>query len=289
MPNTPGAALDGLRATLGGVDLGTVDADGVAWRLQTLDGWDSPDSRSEMTDREGDHGAWAGPVYLGARPITLGGTIVAPSQAALEEAMERLRMAAGLTDTLLTVWETVPKQALVRRSGKPLMQYVTDTTATYSVMVTAGDPRRYGIELQDGSTGLPSSTGGLTPPVTPPAVSTAVTVSGEITAPNRGTVETRPVFVIDGPATRPEIVIQMPDGKVRFLTYSQSLLAGDQLVIDVDAKSCMLNGNVSRRRFLSIPAGWPIIPAKSVVTVQFRAALYNPDARLSMRWRSAWM
>ncbi|MFD0177275.1 hypothetical protein ACFVGZ_35915, partial [Streptomyces rochei] len=103
MPNTPGAVLDGLRATLGGVDLGTVDGDGVAWRLQTLEGWDSPDLRSEMTDREGDHGAWAGPVYLGARPITLGGTIVAPSQAALEEAMERLRVAAGLTDTLLTV------------------------------------------------------------------------------------------------------------------------------------------------------------------------------------------
>src|SRR5881409_2398697 len=110
MPYTPGSALDGLRASLGSVDLGAVDSDGTAWYLQTLEGWDSPESRSEFTEREGDHGAWASPVYLGSRPITLSGTIVGPSRDVLDGAMDRLRVAAGLTDTVLTVWETVPKQ-----------------------------------------------------------------------------------------------------------------------------------------------------------------------------------
>jgi len=289
MPYTPGSALDGLRASLGSVDLGAVDSDGTAWFLQTLEGWDSPESRSEFTDREGDHGAWASPVYLGSRPITLSGTIIAPTRDFLEAAMDRLRVAAGLTDTVLTVWETVPKQTTVRRSGKPLMQYVTDTVATYSVMVTAADPRRYSTSLQSETTQLPSSSGGLTPPVTPPLTSTAVTVAGEITADNDGTFETRAVFTVTGPADSPQILTAMPDGSVVFLNYTDILFSGDQLVIDTDAKTCVLNGVVSRRRFLVTPTGWPTIPALSSVSVQFRAKYYNSSATLTASWRSAWM
>jgi Phage tail protein len=289
MPYTPGAVLDGLRATLGSVTLGAVDSAGVAWYLQTLEGWDSPDVRSEVTEREGDHGAWASPVYLGARPLTLGGTIVAPSRAALEVAMDQLRAAAALTDTVLTVWETVPKQATVRRSGRPLMQYITDTKATYSVMVTAADPRRYGIDLQSETTKLASSSGGLTPPVTPPLVSNAVTVSGQITAENEGDLATRALFTISGPVDGPQILTQMPDGSVVFLNYSQALVDGDQLVIDTDAKTCILNGVVSRRRFLTTPTGWPTIPAMSTIAVQFQARFYNSSALLTAQWRSAWM
>jgi len=286
---TPDTDLDGLVATLGTLRLGAVDSSGVAWFLQSLEGWDSPESRSEFTDREGDHGAWASPVYLGSRPVTLSGTIVAPSRDVLDGAMDRLRVAAGLTDTALTVWESVPKQSTVRRSGKPLMQYVTDTVATYSVMVTAADPRRYSTSLQSETTQLPSSSGGLTPPVTPPLTSTAVTVAGEITADNEGTFETRAIFTVTGPADSPQILTAMPDGSVVFLNYTDILYDGDQLVIDTDAKTCVLNGVVSRRRFLVTPTGWPTIPAQSTVAVQFRAKYYNSTATLTASWRSAWM
>ncbi|MFJ9628099.1 phage distal tail protein [Streptomyces sp. NPDC101175] len=286
--------LDGLAATLGATALGVVDDSGVEWRLQTLDGWDSPDSRSEFTDREADHGSWASPVYLSSRPITLGGTIVAPSQPLLEAAMEQLRAAAGLTDTLLTVWETTPKQAIVRRSGKPLMQYVTDTRGTYSLMVTAADPRRYSTTLSTGTAGLPSATGGLTFPVTFPVTFSATTVSGAITAVNPGTLETRPVLTLTGPAVAPVVSALYPDGTVRQLLYSLDLAAGDVLVIDTDARTVLLNGSVSRRRFLTVSGGWPTIPAAvngvpTVVTYQFQASAYNATATLTATWRSAWM
>ena len=288
MPYTPGTNLDGLRATLGNVALGTVDAQGIAWTLQTLEGWDSPDVRAEFTDREGDNGSWASPVYLGSRPITLGGTIIAPSQSLLEQAMDQLRAAAGLDDTTLTVWEGVPKQATVRRSGKALMQYVTDTVATYSVMVTAADPRRYDTNLQTGSTGLPLTSGGLTLPATLPWTLSATTVAGQITAFNAGTFETRPVLILNGPVTGPKILAQLPDGTVQFLTYSQDLASGEQLVIDTDAHTVIVNGQASRRRFLTIPNGWPTIPAQSTVIFQFSASTYNASALLTARWRSAW-
>ncbi|MET7648377.1 hypothetical protein ABZS83_33095, partial [Streptomyces sp. NPDC005426] len=272
MPYTSGATLGGgLRVDLGDVPLGGVDTAGVAWHLQDLDGWDASASEGETQAQEGDHGGWFTPVYLRERPITVAGTIVAPDLASLDDAMDRLRVAAGLTDTLFVVQESVPKQAFVRRSGKPVIKYVTDSIATYSLMVTAADPRRYSTDLREATTPLPSSTGGVTPPLTPPVLVDAVTTAGQIDAYNDGTIDTRPVLVIDGPVIAPQILAQMPDGSVRIINYSQTLNVGEQLVIDTGARSVILNGAVSRRRFLTTPTGWPLIPARSSVSFQFRS------------------
>ncbi|MFE7509757.1 hypothetical protein ACFU8I_00725 [Streptomyces sp. NPDC057540] len=289
MSYVAGQDLGGLRADIGPVPLGSVDSAGVAWRLQELQGWDSAEVRADTQQREADHGAWPSPVYLGERPITAAGVIEAADRASLDDAMERLRSAVALTDTLLVVYESTPKQAVVRRSGKLVMTYVTDRIASYSLMVTAPDPRRYATVLQSDETMLPITTGGLAPPITPPVVIVSTSVSGVIDAANEGTIETRPVLVIDGPVDSPRILAQMPDGTVRFLTYSQSLGDGEQLVIDTDAHSVILNGDVSRRRFLSTPTGWPVIPAGSGVSFQFTAASYSSGAKLTARWRSAWI
>lgn len=285
-----GTDLGGLRVDLGAIPLGGVDSNGVNWALTTFEGWDSPDVRSEYTEREADHGAWASPVYLGARPLTLTGTVTAPDRMTLEDAMERIRSAASLTDTTLVVYELAgSKQAVVRRSGKLLLTYVTDRIATYSVMVTAGDPRRYSTTLQSVSTGLPVTSGGLVLSATLPWTISATTVAGQFDAVNGGTFETRPVLVVDGPIVAPQVIAQMPDGTVRFLNYSQDLASGDELIIDTDAHTVTLNGTASRRRFLALPNGWPTIPAGSTVTFQFRSSTYNASALLTARWRSAWM
>ncbi|WP_431999336.1 phage distal tail protein [Streptomyces sioyaensis] len=289
MPYTAGDVLDGLRADLGDIPLGGVDDSGVAWSLQSMEGWDSAEHRSETQQREGDHGAWLGPAYLGERPITLAGTITAPDRGVLDDAMERIRAAAALTPTLLVVQESRPKQAVVQRSGKPIVQYVTDRVATYSVMVTAGDPRRYSTDLQQASTALPSTTGGLTVPYTVPFTVSATTVAGQVTAYNEGSMETRPTFTVSGPVSQPKIFGQMPDGSVRVVRGGFDLLDGDVLVIDTDTHTSILNGNVSRRRFLSAPQGWPTVPAGGSVSYQFWAATYSATATLTVSWRSAWI
>lgn len=286
----PGTDLGGLRADLGTIPLGGVDAAGISWALQSLDGWDSAEVRSEFTEREADHGSWASPAYLGSRPITLAGTVTSPDRISLETALEQLRAAASLTDTTLVVYElTTPKQVTVRRSGKPLMAYVTDRIATYSVMVTAADPRRYSTTLQSGTTGLPTTSGGLTFPVTFPITWSATTVSGQINAVNSGSIDTRPVLTITGPVVAPTVSALYPDGTVRQLIYSLDLQSGDVLTIDTDAHTVILNGTVSRRRFMTVPAGWPTIPANSQVIYQFQSSTYNATAMLTATWRSAWM
>ncbi|MFG3048144.1 phage distal tail protein [Streptomyces sp. NPDC048241] len=285
----PSTDIDGLQATLGSLRLGAVDSTGAAWRLQTLEGWDSPDVRAEYQEREADHGAWASPVYLGSRPITLGGIIEAPDRSTLQAAMDQLSAAVTLTDTTLTVWEQTPRQCTVRRSGKLLTQYVTDRVATWSALVTAADPRRYEITQQTGTTGLPATTGGLTFPVTFPITFSATTVSGQIIATNAGNIGTRPVITITGPVSTPVVSALYPDGTVRQLLYSLDLAAGDTLVIDVDAHSVLLAGGVSRRRFLTVSGGWPAVPPGASVAFQFQAATYTPTAALTVAWRSAWM
>jgi hypothetical protein len=286
---TPGTDNDGRQATLGTLRLGATDTAGVNWFLQSLEGWDSPEVRAELQDREADHGSWASPVYLGSRPVTLAGTVEAPDRAALDAALDQLYAAASLTDTTLTVWESTPKQATVRRSGKVLAQHVTDRTATWSVLVTAADPRRYSTTLQTGTTGLPTTSGGLTFPVTFPVTFSAVTISGQINAINAGSMDTRPIITIAGPVVAPSVSALYPDGTLRQLIYSLDLASGDVLVIDTDAHTVILNGGVSRRRFMTVSGGWPTIPASSSVNYQFQSSTYNATAMLTATWRSAWM
>ncbi|WP_327703643.1 phage tail family protein [Streptomyces decoyicus] len=286
---SPGYRFTDLAVQLGDLTFGVVDDAGVHWHCATLDGWDSPDVRAEMQQREGDHGAWAPPVYLNERVIALAGKAFAPSAAALDGAIEQLSTAASLTDTTLLVGETVPKMATVRRSGKVLAQRLTGTAMEWSVQVTAADPRRYAPDFEQDNTGLPNSTGGRPTPYTVPYTLSATTVSGQVDAYNAGNIDTRPTLTISGPVSQPSVFGQMPDGSVRMLACSFDLGPDDVLVIDTDAHSATLNGNVSRRRFVSAPQGWPTIPAKGSVSYQFRAATYSSTALLNVRWRSAWM
>lgn len=286
---TPGQVLGGKTVTLGSLVLGAVDAAGVAWTIgkDGLQGWDSPDVRTQYTPRQSDHGAWAGPSYLDARVITLAGTITAPDLPTLDTAMDQLSAAASLNDTVLIVTETIPRQCTVRRSGRLLMQPVTDCVATYSVLLTAADPRRYSTVLQSQSAGLPSVSGGLALPLTMPLTVTATTTSGAFTLTNAGTANTRPVLTIAGPVTNPQILAQLPDGSVGQLTYSGSLASGDTLVIDCDAHTVILNGQASRRRYLS--GAWPEIPAGGNAVFQWTSTTYDPSALLSGTCRAAWL
>lgn len=289
MPYIPGASLGGRRVDLGGVSLGMVDAAGVAWHLQALEGWDGADQRSEYSVREADHGAWAAPVYLNQRPITLAGKIEAASLATLDAAMEQLIAACSLTDTTLTVYETTPKQALVRRSGPPLLRPVTDRIAAYSLLVTAADPRRYSTVLQSMTTGLPSVTGGLTVPIVMPIVISTTSTGGAFILTNEGSFATSPTFTITGPADTPVIVCERPDGSTIQLAYSDTLGVGDTLVIDCAAHEVTLNDAVSRRRYLSLQSSWPEVAAGSSLSVQWSSLTYDAAAMLTGTCRSAWM
>lgn len=285
----PGTSLGGRRVDLGTIQFGLVDASGVAWRIGAdgLQGWDSAEVRSTITQRQAAHGAWMGPVYLGERIITLAGTIVAPTSVLLDQAVEQLLAAAPLETgtTTLTVWEATPKQATVRQSGKPLVKYETDTIASWSLLLTAPDPRRYGTTLRTAATNLPSTTGGLSLPAAMPWTMSAVTATGFLSLLNEGSITSLPTLAIAGPVHAPTVSVRYPDGTVQTLAYSQDLLSGEVLTLDCAAHTAAIGG-ASRRRYLSGP--WPQIPASSTVQMLFASTTYNASATLTATWRPAW-
>lgn len=285
----PGTVLGGRRVDLGAIQLGLVDSAGVAWRVGAdgLQGWDSAEVRSTVTQREAAHGAWMGPAYLAERVITLAGTIAAPSSQLLDAAVEQLLAAAPLETgtTTLTVYETTPKQISVRQSGKPIIKYETDSIASWSLLLTAPDPRRYGTDLRTASTGLPSTSGGLVLPAAMPWTMSATTVTGFISATNEGSIASPPVLSIAGPVQQPSVSVRYPDGTVTTLAYSQNLLSGDVLTLDCAAHTAVLGG-ASRRRYLSGP--WPSIPGGGTAQILFSAPVYSSTATLTATWRAAW-
>lgn len=282
----PGYQFTDLLVQLGGVTFGEVDTAGTHWHCATIDGWDSPDVRTTITQREADHGAWQGPVYLNERVITLAGKLVAPDRATLDASIDQLLVAAGLTDTVLTVHETIPKQAVVRRSGKVLAQRLTPTVLDYSVQVTAGDPRRYATTDTTVVLRLPSITGGLAFPVMFPASFPATVVAGDQVITNQGTMQARPHMVINGPVSQPLIAVTGPDGTAGSLLYSGDIAAGDWLDLDCDGHTAYYNSVASRRALIS--GAWPVLdPGQSQIS--FRAGAYSATATLTVIYRSAWM
>lgn len=284
----PGTVLGGRRVTLGTIQFGLVDANGVAWRIGAdgLQGWDSAEVRSAVMQQEAAHGAWMGNTYLGERVLTLGGTIVAPSVATLDAAVEQLLAAVPMDAyATLTVYETIPKQISVRQSGKPLVKQETDTIVTWSLLVTAPDPRRYGTALRTASTGLPITTGGLALPATPPLVMSAVTVQGSIAATNEGSIASLPVLTVAGPVQAPRITTVYPDGTSVALFYSQDLVTGEVLTLDCASRTASIGG-ASRRRYLS--GTWPVIPAGGSAQFLFGSPTYSAPATLTAAWRPAW-
>lgn len=280
--------LDGKQVTLGPLQFPTVDDSGVEWRVSSdgLQGWDSAEVRSTVTQREAAHGAWMSPTYLGERVITLSGQLYAPTRDLLDAAVEQLLAAVPMDSfTTLTVYEAIPKQAQVRQSGKPLITPLSDRLATWSLLVTAPDPRRYGTTLRTASTGLPSTSGGLVLPAATPWTMSATTVTGFIAAMNEGSIASLPMLTVAGPVQQPSIITLAPDGTTQTLAYTQNLGAGEVLTLDCAAHTAVVGG-ASRRRYVSGP--WPQIPPGGSTQILFSAPVYSATATLTAAWRPAW-
>ncbi|MEU8329816.1 hypothetical protein [Micromonospora sp. NPDC048839] len=136
--------------------------------------------------------------------------------------------------------------------------------------------------------GLPSTTGGLTVPLTTPFSIGATVTSGRQTITNVGTKATGLRLRIDGPVVEPRISLLTSFGTA-ILRFWLMLDAGQWLDIDTDARTVYLQGSVSRRGLTSVEGiGWPVLPGGLPGELAFDATAYNSSALLTARWRDAW-
>lgn len=246
--------LNSSRAALGTLDFGVVEAAGVGWGLEDVQGWGSPASTIQVTQKPRSFGAWVGAAYLPARVVSLSGWVEAPTTALLSDAVDRLNAAASLTSTQLTVIEAGRARSMfVQRQGEVLVSWTSATAATWSVQLVALDPRKYAAPTI-ATCHLPFSSGGMTWPITWPITWTGMSNSGTVSIPNTGNATAPVLLRIDGPITGP-VVTHLGSGAQMVFSTSLALMAGEFLIVDMERREVLGNGQASRSTFI-LSRGW---------------------------------
>lgn len=275
------------RAAIGGLDFGVIEPNGTAWVVNDIQGWGSPASTVQVTQKPRSFGGWAGVGYLPARTLSLTGTVDAPDTATLSDAVDRLNAACSLTDTPLTVIEgDRPRSMYVRRQGEVLVSWTSSTAATWSIQVVALDPRKYGVPIT-ATTTLPSSEDGLSWPVSWPIAWTGVTNTGVISIPNLGNATAPVKLRINGPVIGP-IVTHLGSQTSLVFSTSLALATGEFLTVDMEKREVLAQGQASRNGYV-LSRGW-FGADPGANEYAFQAQVANTTAQLSVTVPSgAWL
>lgn len=148
------------------------------------------------------------------------------------------------------------------------------------------DPIVYsGTETVVDEIGLPTYSGGLTVPFTVPFTINGTLSAGFADITNSGKADTGMLIRIDGPVSEPFVWLEHDDGTVQRLDFDIELAAGQWLDVDTKNRTVLLEGAASRRGQTS--GDWPILPP-GAHRLRWNAAVYNEQAKLTVRYRSAW-
>jgi len=268
------------------INVGTVDSDGIVWYWEKLDGWDGTDLAGTVTQRSSDHGGWPAEQFLAPRTMTWTVLAQAPNQALRDLARSKMQAAMPInTLGTFTYNEPIPKQAMVRRSGRLAETYMTLSEVEFSVLMTAPDPRKYSTTLHTQTTSFGNNVTptGIVIPTTVPWSSPSIPPQGSMSCINAGNFETRPVITIRGPITGPQLISLTQGYAVTW--NSLALSATDVLVVDMDLKQAILNGNVVYPADFN-SAWWVLSPG----TTEIQLGGTTPGgASITVSWRDAWI
>lgn len=280
--------FDGFRLRLpSGIVLGSKDTLGVEWRLEDVSGWDNTASTTAITQRAYANGGWANRAFLAPRYITATGKIWVPGQnrPLLRDAVDRLITSVPLNEfePLTLQQDGQDRFVYARGDQEQLTQYLQADLASFSLQFVAPDPRKLtaGFPIVE-STGLAASDGGLTVPFTVPFSIDATVTSGVIYITNQGNTVAPAVLKINGPVREPT-VRHAESG--REIAFDVTLGQYEWLEVDLDTRSVILNGQVSRRG--SMRGTWFDI-SPGLNTLSFASLTYSPDALLTVTTRNAW-
>ena len=246
---------------------------------------DLPEVRTSDVLRPIADGAWAGIDRLGIRHIEMDLHVIADTPTNLYAQLATAEAALIRTTDehdLLVYGSSTLVRARVRRR---VVDYFADRqqrTATIHLAFEATDPRKYSATLHQQSTGLGTATGGLVFPATFPATFGSGSAGGQVSVTNLGNTDTPPTMTIVGPVDNP-IIDHVELG--RSLQFTLSLITGDTLVLDADARTATLNGTANREQNLSLPQWFFLTPGTN--TVKYRNNGGFTASTLTVAWRDA--
>ena len=245
--------------TLGALTIGDdpADANGAFWDVVALEGWDSPELRSELLALPGDDRQAIGPVRYNARALSIVGECTVPSEAAFWLSKAKIMGATNLTRAAgtLTVTETTTKKIAVYRAGRVLWRPVHSLVkADFEIPLMAPDPRIL--------------------------ANTATTLTGSGTATNTGNFKASPVLTVTGSAAGPIVATNSTTG--RTVTVTTAVPAAQQLVIDFKARTILLNGVNRYDLVTGTPQWWDVEPGANTI-------VYSGGGTAVLSWNDSWI
>jgi hypothetical protein len=269
------------------ISMGTgPDSNGIAWIIQKLEGWDSPQVSGQVIQRAADQGTYPAAQYYGARTMTLTLRASAPTQALRDLARALLQQVVPVNDLCaFTYNEPIPKVAYIRRSGQITEQYDNLLEAVFSVVMVAPDPRKYSQTVYASASATATAPTEITIPATIPITLSTGVAPGIVQCYNPGTYETRPDMVLYGPIAGPAITLITTGQTVSWWNPLVTLRTGDQMLIDFDARQAFLNGVYVPA---DITSGWfTLWPGQNPISLISAAG--NSGGQLLVAYQAAWI
>lgn len=272
---------------LGNLVLNSVDTAGNEWVVETLDGWGSAASTVQLSDRARGDGATSTDPYLGSRTISIAGQVTVTDPSQLSYVEDALNAAVTVQPFQLSVSEYGRRRwSTVQRQGEVIVTKLNQYQAHFSVQLVAKDPLKYGDALTL-TTALPSTSGGLTYPVTYPVTYSGVTNSGVIHVNNPGNAPS-PVFLrIDGkiPTGGWSVNHLGQDLTLSFAT-SLSLNTGEFVTVDMQRREVLAQGQSTRNGYVTSRGWFQLDPGAN--DIAFSSVAYDPTALLTLTTYPAW-
>lgn len=286
-PSLSSGDSDPLWIAVGDLVLGSVDVAGVRFTVEKFDGWGSVGSSVSLTQRARGHGATASEGFYHPRVMSVQGLIIVPAADALSTAVDALSAAVSLDQFTMLVSERGRVRNLqAQRQDDVQITYLTDTIARYSIQVVAKDPLKYG-DLISASTVLPSSTGGLTFPVTFPITFTGVSNTGVIRLVNDGNSQAPVWLRVDGPVPAGGWTVTHV-GKKQSLSFATSLAlaTGEFVTVDMERREVLAQGQSARAGYVTSRGWFSLDPG--INDIAFSATNYSSTALLTAATKPSW-
>ncbi|MER6196770.1 hypothetical protein ABT234_05235 [Streptomyces sp. NPDC001586] len=277
---------------------------GTYYRWQELAGWESlPALDSGTALRAGGHGAYPGTLYAQARTLTLAPMLIRAPSAVIGEAVRVLNAGTGVVqdEQPLAVWidergPLLTHARIVRRSVPVGIGYRQGVIRGAALQWEATDARRYGIQEQEATAGLPQPEAGLSWNLDPGPEHLAYPLlfglpgsTGTLVTLNSGDADTHPVIEFRGPVSRPSLT-NITTGRV--VEYDITLAAEDRLTVDTANGTVQLNGTASRLSTVT-PQSCPeelftLAPGSTPLTFRAAPGTGGPAASVTVRYRAAY-
>jgi hypothetical protein len=238
--------------------------------LTSVAGLDATPLRLSTHDREGLHGGYVSSEFESTRTVTLEGSIYANS-ATLEAYLDQLKANFAPTRRDRKLYFGTDQGTRIVFGKSQGLRYDKDSfrrlgIVPFQVQIVCQDPRIYAeTETVDVRT---FGTGGT---------AYQLTTGGNRDTPLRAHLA--------GPLTNPSVMLTHRYGQTTY-AYTGTLSATDDLLIDFDKRTVMLNEITNVRVNLAITGAWSNVPPGEIVQVNLNTS--SGGGQMLLAFRNAW-